>query len=275
MQEINGREIAQSIFDGLKKLKPPKKFLAVFLVGNDPSSVSFIKQKEKRAKELGVDFRLYLYPAEIKNDDLRQRIRQVVERRTCGAAIIQLPLPAHLSVHYALNAIPANKDADVLSERAIGAFYVGRNPVLPPAVASVGTILEQQRMDLRNLRVAVVGSGLLVGKPLAVWLMGKCRQLYVLGRRSDFEILKQADLVISGAGEPGLIKPEMLKPGSGVIDFGYSPDKNGKISGDLDTSSSLASLSFYTPTPGGTGPIVVAKLFENFYYLAGDDETKN
>jgi methylenetetrahydrofolate dehydrogenase (NADP+)/methenyltetrahydrofolate cyclohydrolase len=274
---IDGKKIAEEIIAELKKSEPfdklrARKFMAAVLVGEDPSSLSFIKQKEKTAKELRVDFRIYKFPQDLKNDELREEVRKIAEHKTCGGVIVQLPLPEHINRHYVLNVIPREKDIDVLGERALGAFYTGRNPVLPPAVGVVEKILNVSGFKLQDSRVVVVGHGLLVGKPIAIWLIDRTKELYILHCNSDFSILKNADVIISGAGEAGLLKPEMLKAGSGVIDFGYDM-KDGKICGDFDalklndSSSKFQDLGFYTPTPGGTGPILVAKLFENFYKL--------
>lgn len=266
MQKISGHEIAQKIIDDLKSQPKPKKIFAAILVGENPVSISFLKQKERVAKELGVDFRIYRFPEEIKNDDLRKEVGKIALLKRVGGVIVQLPLPKHLNRHYVLNVIPREKDVDVLGERALGAFYAGRNPILPPAVGAVEEILQTTNYKLQTVSVAIVGCGFLVGKPIATWLIGKCLEIYLLGRDSDLKILKQADLIISGVGQAGIIKPEMLKENAGVIDFGYSLDESGEISGDLDlSSSSLLSLLFYTPTPGGAGPILVAKIFENFY----------
>jgi len=276
MNIVDGKKIAEGILKRLGAKPAPKKFLAAVLVGDDAGSISFLKQKEKAAEELGVDFRLYEFPSEIKNDELREEVRKIAGHKTCGGVIVQLPLPEHVNAQYVLNAIPREKDVDVLGERALGAFYANRNPVLPPAVGAVEEILKSLDYKLENKRVAVVGLGLLVGKPVSMWLMKKVGGLLLLHRGSDFSMLKSADFVISGVGKAGLIKPEMLAPGAGVIDFGYSTRTDAdstrtnadKLVGDLDTSSSsLSSLSFYTPTPGGTGPILVAKVFENFYKL--------
>jgi len=266
---IEGKKIAEEILARLKVLSKPKKFLAAFLVGNNPSSISFLKQKEKIAKELGIDFRLYTFSESLKNDELRDEVGKVVNGKTCGGALIQLPLPEHINQHYILNVVPREKDVDVLGERALGAFYADRNPVLPTAVCVVEELLKSY--ELKTTRIAIVGRGLLVGKPIASWLMGKTRELIVLGRNADLSILKEADVVISGVGKAGIIKPDMLKPEAGVIDFGYD-FVDGKIFGDFDSSSLKPNTynlkpSFYTPTPGGTGPILVAKLFENFYKL--------
>ena len=283
---INGKEIASNILERLKKQRTSDKFLAAFLVGDDPASISFLKQKEKIAKELGVDFRLHSFPEKITQDELRKEILKIVEHNTCGGVIVQLPLPSNINRQYILNVIPREKDVDVLGERALGAFYAGRNPILPPAVGVVEEIVKDTRYKRQETRVAVVGLGFLVGKPISEWLKGKCAELYCLDIGSDLSVLKRADLVILGTGQAGLIKPEMVKNDALVIDFGYGT-VGGKISGDFSAeslngiqadppqyevlgggSSRLESIS-YTPTPGGTGPIDVAKLFENFYELNG------
>jgi len=266
---IDGRKIAADIISELKALARPKKFLAAIIVGDDPASVSFLNQKEKAAKEIGVDFRIYRRPMSISSDDLRKEILKIANHKTCGGAIIQLPLPSNINSQYVLNAIPREKDVDVLGERALGAFYASRNPALPPAVTVVEKLLLVVGCKLSVSNVAIIGLGNLVGKPISLWLERKCKNLYLLRRGSDFSILKQADLVIAGTGSPHLIKADMLKDGATVIDFGYGR-LDGKITGDFDPSSLVISrqlLVNYTPTPGGTGPVLVASLLRNFYIL--------
>jgi 5,10-methylene-tetrahydrofolate dehydrogenase/methenyl tetrahydrofolate cyclohydrolase len=286
MQIINGRQIAQDITNNLKSQPAPKKIFAAVLIGNDKISENFLSQKEKVAKKLGVDFRIYRFSADLKNDDLREEVRKIALLKRVGGIIVHLPLPEHFNKHYILNVIPREKDVDVLGERALGAFYTGRNPILPPSVGVVTTIIENCKLKIENLRVAVVGAGFLVGKPITLWLIDKVKELTIFEKGSDLAQLKNYDLIISGVGQAGLIKPEMLKEGAGVIDFGYSPAilrdsqtdadltqtnaEINKLVGDFDSSqlSNIKSqLLFYTPTPGGTGPILVAKVFENFYKL--------
>ncbi|MEK7635846.1 MAG: bifunctional 5,10-methylenetetrahydrofolate dehydrogenase/5,10-methenyltetrahydrofolate cyclohydrolase [Patescibacteria group bacterium] len=268
---IDGKKIAQVIIEKLKSQPKPEKIFAAILVGENPQSESFLKQKEKVAKELGIDFRIYKFSEELKNDDLREEVRKIALLKKVGGVIVQLPLPEHINKHYILNVIPREKDVDVLGERALGAFYTGRNPILPPAVGVVDEILQTTNYKLQTTAVAVVGRGFLVGRPIAVWLMDKVKELGVFGREGNLSELKNYDLVITGVGKAGLIKPEMLKSGAGVIDFGYSIDENGKIHGDFETNLPINQLTnqlnFYTPTPAGTGPILVAKLFENFFKL--------
>lgn len=269
MQEISGADISREIIERLKDKKIPPKILAVILVGDDPTSKSFIKQKEAVANQLGVDFRVYEFDENISNDDLRKEIGRIAKQKKVGAVVVQLPLPERINKHYVLNAVGREKDVDVLGERSLGAFYNKRNEAFPPAVSTVEEIVERQGLKFKDMKVAVVGLGSLVGRPISLWLSGQCKELILLDKGSDLEELKKADLVISGVGEAGLISPEILKDGAGVIDFGYYYFPSGELSGDLDTSKekALEHLSFYTPTPGGTGPILVAKLLENFYKL--------
>ena len=266
---IDGKQIAQNIIDKLKDQPKPEKIFAAILVGDNPQSESFLKQKEKIAKELGIDFRLYKFSSDLKNDDLRKEVGKVALLKRIGGVIVQLPLPENINKHYVLNVVPREKDVDVLGERALGAFYTGRNLVLPPAVGVVEEILKDLKFKICDLRIAIVGAGFLIGKPIALWLMNKAKELKIFEKGSDLLDLKNYNLIISGVGQNNLIKPEMLKQNAGVIDFGYSINKNGKISGDFDSSLLVVNYEslIYTPTPGGTGPILVAKIFENFYNL--------
>src|SRR3989344_8775560 len=152
---INGKKIAEEIIAELKQKPVPKRFFAVFLVGNDSTSASFVRQKEKTAKALGIDFRIYSYPKEITNDKLRKEISRVALSKRCGGALVQLPLSSHLNRHYILNVIPREKDIDVLGERALGSFYAGRNLVLPPAVGVVEELLSIVKCQTSNVKIAI------------------------------------------------------------------------------------------------------------------------
>ncbi|MFH1193244.1 MAG: bifunctional 5,10-methylenetetrahydrofolate dehydrogenase/5,10-methenyltetrahydrofolate cyclohydrolase [Candidatus Jorgensenbacteria bacterium] len=275
---IDGKKIAEEVLAELKELPKPDKFLSAVLVGEDAASVSFLKQKEKVAKELGVNLRLYKFPADATQDALRGEVLKIAEHKTCGGVLVQLPLPAGINAQYVLNAIPREKDVDVLGERALGAFYAGRNPVLPPAVGVIQRILTTYDLQLTTLKAVVIGRGALVGKPIAMWLMGKVVELTVFNSTTQNlrGKLKDADLIVSGVGKAGLFGAADVKENALVIDFGYDKkqmaDGKERMAGDFDSSDignwklKIENLS-YTPTPGGTGPILVAQLFENFYAL--------
>jgi len=270
---IDGKKIASDILAELKNRPQPKKFFGAVLVGDDLASVNFLRQKESVAKELGIEFRLYRLPGESTTDDLRREIARLATPKTCGGCIVQLPLPENVNKYYVLNAIPKEKDVDLLSEQALGGFYTGRSKVAPPSVAAVEEILRRTNHELRELKVILIGAGFLIGKPVGFWLQDKVAELTVFDKhmKNIRTRLKDADVVVSGAGVKNLFSAGDLKEGALVIDFGFNQE-GGKIFGDFDASSvsSRESMIQYTPTPGGTGPILVAKLFENFYALNGE-----
>ncbi|TRZ64662.1 MAG: bifunctional 5,10-methylenetetrahydrofolate dehydrogenase/5,10-methenyltetrahydrofolate cyclohydrolase [Spirochaetia bacterium] len=283
MPEIPCKEITQKIIDSLKSKPAPKKILAAVLIGENPASISFLKQKEKIAKELGVDFRIYNFndspEKKLTDDKLRQEVGRIANQKPVGGIIIQLPLPKQFNGQYILNTIPPEKDVDVLGERALGAFYAGRGKVLPPAVGVIEEIIVYCGLRIADLRITVIGSGSLIGKPISIWLERKTAELIILNSKTKNikEKLKDSDIIISGAGKTNLFSAEDVKENAVIIDFGYNPiemsSEHGvmskKINGDFDYSSlntQNSSLS-YTPTPGGTGPILVAKIIENFYKL--------
>jgi methylenetetrahydrofolate dehydrogenase (NADP+)/methenyltetrahydrofolate cyclohydrolase len=273
MQIIDGKKISKEIIESLKEkanLINNKKFLGAVLVGDDSSSLKFLKQKENVSKELGIDFRIYNFPQNITTDNLRQKINQIVHHKTCGGLIVQLPLPDHINTYYVLNAIPKQKDPDVLSEHSLGAFYTQRNKILPPSVNTVKEIFKRQNIeieDLNKLNIAVIGFGFLIGKPISFWLLPQVNILRVFNKKSfDVKYLKDFDVIISGAGKANLFSAKDVKDNTLVIDFGYD-FIDGKIKGDFNSLDVGNTNISYTPTPFGTGPILVAKLFQNFVIL--------
>ncbi len=274
MIKIDGKKISQEILDKLKNEPKIKKFMAVFLVGSDLASENFVKKKESIAKELGVDFRVYRLDEKLTGDKLKEKMRPIISSKLCGGVVLQLPLPSGVNSSYVLNSIPPEKDPDVLSERSLGSFYNHRSKIVPPSAGTVESILVNLDISVSSLKsVAVVGQGTLIGKPITNWFLGKIPKIIALDKGDDFSILKEVDLVILGTGQSGLFKAQMFKEGAGVIDFGYGKNIEGKLMGDFDGKSIAFVgddyLDFYTPTPGGTGPILIARLFENFYQLNG------
>ena len=267
---IDGNAIAEKMKEQLKASATPEGFFGAVLVGDDPASVNFLKQKEKVAKELGIEFRLYQLPSTMSTDELRAETGRLAQPKTCGAFIVQLPLPAGVGRYYVLNAIPKEKDVDCLTEQALGAFYTERGLIAPPSVGTVEEVLKLERRNLRELKVVMVGAGFLIGKPVGFWLQNRVAELVVLDVtvKDIHAKLVDADIVVSGVGQANLFGAQHLKKGTTVIDFGFNKI-DGKITGDFDPSGAEEKGVHYTKTPGGTGPILVVKLFENFYKLSG------
>jgi len=257
---IDGRAIAKEILarTKLRAEKLPHRPIVLAYVAPDetPATRSYLKIKAKSAEEAGCDFR-ETNSTEFPSD--------------ADAVIVQLPLPLEMNTEEVLNAIPVEKDADVLSSVARAAFESGglRNPhLLPPVVAAVKHILEFAQMSVALKNAVVIGEGFLVGKPVATWLKNQGAEVIVATKDSGdlSSILATADIIVSGAGSPHFITPDMIKEGVVIIDAGTS-ESNGTLKGDADPACA-AKCSMFTPVPGGVGPIAVACLFENAVTLA-------
>jgi methylenetetrahydrofolate dehydrogenase (NADP+)/methenyltetrahydrofolate cyclohydrolase len=268
---LDGKTLAQEILADLKTkigalaLKHPPR-LAAILVGSDPTSVAFLKQKEKAAHEVGVEFRLYEFSADISNEKLRKAIGDIGRQQLVAGMVLQLPLPERLNTQAMLNAIPKTKDVDVLTEGNIGAFAVGRLAVDPPPVGGIKRLITRYGVSFQDKYVLVVGQGRLIGRPVAWWLLKERATFTAAGNGTEniaaFTAL--ADVIITGVGKPGLITGAMVKQGAAVFDFG-SAQAHDAIVGDVDFKSVEPKASYITPVPGGMGPLTVAMLFENLH----------
>jgi len=261
---IDGKLIAEEIIEKLKKHVTPKEFIGVVSVGKNNASEKFIEQKRKTAKLLGIDFRIYTFSESISTDQLRKNIEDIANKKDCGGIIVQLPLPVILNCDQILDSIPTEKDLDVLSRSAYELF-LNNQKVCPPSVSTFCEILSryQPMESVSQETFAVIGNGFLVGKPISDYLKLKGWEVTIFDKGDDLSKIKDSDVVILGTGVPNVVNETMIKKGALVIDFGCS-FIDGKLYGDLlqPTENCL-----YTPTPGGTGPILVVKLFENFYKL--------
>jgi methylenetetrahydrofolate dehydrogenase (NADP+) / methenyltetrahydrofolate cyclohydrolase len=248
---IDGRVLAEEVLTRTKvraeKLgRRPR--VVVYVAGEPtPATRSYLKIKKRSAESAGCDF--------VEQGDISTFT-------TADAGIIQLPVPKELG--HILDTIPVNKDADVLSCEAREKFERGdAGALLPPVVGAIVEIFEKYGVPVAGKNVVVVGAGFLVGAPSATWLKQQGAVVEVATSKTEDlpGLLKSADIIISGAGSPHLIKPEMLKDGVVLIDAGTS-ESGGVLAGDVDPACA-PKCSLLTPVPGGIGPLAVAKLFEN------------
>ncbi|MGB9680604.1 MAG: bifunctional 5,10-methylenetetrahydrofolate dehydrogenase/5,10-methenyltetrahydrofolate cyclohydrolase [Minisyncoccia bacterium] len=268
---IDGKKLAQEIIEELKeeRKKIAKKIrLAVILVGENPASLSFIKQKEKIAKELDIDFHLYQYPENIKTKELRKKVSDICRLPYNRGVIVQLPLPSHIKTQSVLNAILFQKDPDVLCEKNLGAFYTNRLKILPPTVSAIQFLLEKYQLPIEGKKVLIIGRGQLVGKPIALWFINKGATVTVANSKTKNlkDLLKWAEIVVSSAGVPDLIKGEDINEGVTIFDAAVVSE-NGQLKGDCNFESVKNKVRLITPVPGGIGPLVVAFLFKNLLEL--------
>ncbi len=233
---IDGRKIADDILSGLHG-----SLTLGVIMGTDAASDSFVRMKEKTALRVGVTLRRFA-PEEIE------------EALTCDGILVQLPLP---NSEEFIKKIPPEKDVDALGEHPL---------VHSPVAGAVDEVLKRANVEVKGKKVVVVGAGKLVGLPTAKLLQEQGASVSIItNEHGSLEELKFADIVVLGAGEPGFIKPEMLKQGVVLIDAGTSESK-GKLSGDADPACAEVA-SVFTPVPGGIGPISVAMIFKNLFEL--------
>ena len=268
---IDGKQLASEIIEELKKEREaiPKKIrLAVVLVGDNPASLSFIKQKEKIAQELNIDFRLYQYPETIKTKELRKKVSEICRVTFNRGVVVQLPLPASINSQVVLNAILTLKDPDILSEKNLGGFYVNRLIVLPPVIEAIKFLLKKYQIPIEGKIVLLIGRGQLVGKPAALWFINQRATVIVANSKTQnlMNFTKSADVIVSSAGVPNLITGDLVKEGVVIFDSAVVSEA-GKLKGDGDFDSLKDKAALLTPVPGGLGPLTVAFLFKNLLEL--------
>ncbi|PIR41107.1 MAG: hypothetical protein COV31_03120 [Candidatus Yanofskybacteria bacterium CG10_big_fil_rev_8_21_14_0_10_46_23] len=254
---IDGNSLAQIWLKDLKhqitRLSPLS--LGIVLVGDDLGSKIFIQKKKAVGESLGVAIKIYSFDKNISIRDLQKEIKIIVA--SVSGLIIQLPLPG-FEAEDIVNLIPVQKDVDALGAQPI---------VLAPAVLVVERLMKEFGFSRPDLKIAVFGQGQLIGQPVTKWAKSKGWQVSPIDIDTPHpEALSvEADVVISGVGQPNLITAKMIKAGALVIDFGFSRENN-QIKGDVDFQA-IESKAIVTPTPGGTGPLVVAAVFQNLINL--------
>jgi len=254
---IDGRKMAADVLARTKeraqKLSHRPKVLVYVAPNETQATRSYLKMKARSAEAAGCDF---------------EETRSLPSSIHADAFIVQLPLPSSMNTAEILDSIPIMQDADVLSRDAREKFERGEADALfPPVVGAIREIFLQHNVDPKAKNAVVVGAGFLVGAPTASWLKQQNAKVEIITLESGDLVaaLRAADIVVSGAGSPRLIKPSMLKEGVVLIDAGTS-ESGGMIVGDADPSCA-DTCSLFTPVPGGVGPLAVAKLFENVISL--------
>lgn len=267
---IEGKKIAEDILAEVSKEISDKNLelsLGAVLVGDDPEFKKFVDLKGKIAEKAGVNFTVYKFSEDIGTDELKKNIKEIVE--WSDGVLIELPLPKHIDQQAVLNEVPVDKDVDVLSDGAQKLFYENKSKINPPAVEALKIVLESEDIKLKGKTAAVFGYGILVGKPVAHWLETGGAEVRVIRSKTEKpeKISKEADIIVSGVGKPGLIKDKMVQDGVIVVDFGYGKNASGKMMGDVDFDKVIMKASIITPVPGGMGPILIAVVIKNLLKL--------
>jgi methylenetetrahydrofolate dehydrogenase (NADP+)/methenyltetrahydrofolate cyclohydrolase len=268
---VDGKLIAGKILSRTRTMRASLNFvpvLAVIQVGEDLASATYIRKKKEAAEAVGVRFLLYKFSSSISQSDLAGEIKKIQQQDLSGL-IIQLPLPQSIDKRKILNLLDPALDVDYLSWVSLGKLMIGDFELVPPAPSAILEILKFHKVPLKGKHVVVVGQGDLIGKPLVNLFLREPVTLTTCNRDTKDlgKITRQADILISGVGKYNLIRGLMVKKGAAVIDAGFVLHK-GKMSGDVNVEEVAKVAALVTPTPGGVGPVTVAKLLENTVELA-------
>jgi len=239
--------------------------LAVIVVGADPASAVYVRNKVRACADVGIRSSRYDFPADVDPETLIATIETLNADTSIDGILVQLPLPPHLSIARVLRTISADKDVDGFHLYNVGGLVVG-DTVFPPCTPyGVVKLLEHENITVEGRNVVVVGASNIVGKPMALMLMQRDATVCICHAKTrdlaQFTIL--ADILVVAAGTPNLILPQMIKTGAVVIDVGINRLADGRIVGDVDFEGVRRKASYITPVPGGVGPMTVTMLLVN------------
>lgn len=271
-QIINGKAIAEALLKDIKakittRLNNGKRApsLAVVLVGADPASHIYVRNKRLASEKAGVKSIVHELPATISEDELFALIDKLNNDHEIDGILVQSPLPPQISDEKIIERISVDKDVDGFHPYNIGRLAV-RQPTLRSCTPfGVIKMLQASNIKLMGLNAVIVGVSNHVGRPMALeLLLAGCTTTSCHRHTKDLaENIQRADLIVAAAGKPGLIKGEWIKPGAIVIDIGINRLEDGSICGDVDFNTAKERASYITPVPGGVGPMTVATLMEN------------
>lgn len=266
---INGKEIAENILNNIKKevesydVKPT---LAVIIVGCNPASKVYVKNKIKKSEFLGFNSILKELPENTTKEELLDVIKNLNEDKNVNGILLQLPLPKGLDEKDFLDEISPIKDVDGFTTYNSGKLFKGEKPYAVACTPKgIIKLLETKNINLEGKLAVVIGRSNIVGKPIAALLLQKNATVIQTHSKTKNlpEILKLADVIISATGKEEFIKGDTVKEGAVIIDVGITRNKNGKLTGDVDFESVNKKVSYITPVPGGVGPMTIASLMEN------------
>lgn len=270
---LDGKMLRDKIFESLKaKLDKmqQKPTLAVILVGENPASQIYVRNKKKTAEKLGINSLSIEYPSDISEEELLNKIKELNSDEKVTAILVQLPLPAHINKNRIIDAILPQKDVDGLTPYNLGKLFSGEEPyVYPCTPKGILLLLDEYNIKLEGKNIVVVGRSNLVGKPVAQMLLKRNATVTMCHSHTKnlSEITKTADIIVSAVGKK-VIGEKMLKSDCVIIDVGIFRDENGKISGDVDFENVSKTAAYISPVPGGVGPMTIASLMLNTVELA-------
>ncbi|MBQ1656589.1 MAG: bifunctional methylenetetrahydrofolate dehydrogenase/methenyltetrahydrofolate cyclohydrolase FolD [Bacteroidales bacterium] len=271
-QIIDGKALSQVVKDEVKAevLALEAKYgrkpcLAVIIVGENPASQVYVRNKVKAAAYTGMESRLVELPADISEEALLQQIAILNDDPLTDGILVQLPLPGHIDEEKVIDAIAREKDVDGFHPLNVAGLWLGKDCIVPCTPAGIMRMLDSIGVELKGKNAVVVGRSNIVGKPVAKLLLDRNATVTIAhSRTGDLgEVCRSADVLVVAVGKAGLVTGDMIKPGAVVIDVGMNRNAEGKLCGDVDYASAEPVSSWITPVPGGVGPMTIAMLMKN------------
>ncbi len=271
-QIIDGKNVALQVKLEVKeqvaRLKAQRSVipgLAVVLVGDDPASAVYVRNKQKACDDVGIHSRTFSFSADVEQRELEILIQELNKNPQYNGILVQMPLPKPLDARALLNMIDPDKDVDGLLPVNIGRLAIGEDALYPCTPLGIMVLLQRYSIPVSGAHAVIVGRSNLVGKPLSLMMLAANATVTVCHTRTrDLpDIVHQADILVAAAGRRGIIKGEWIKQGAAVIDVGTNRAENGKLTGDVEFEQAEKRASFITPVPGGVGPMTIAMLMKN------------
>ena len=265
---IDGNAISASVREEMKAevaAMETKPGLAVIIVGNDPASKTYVKNKKKGCEQVGFYSEVHELDESTTQSELVALIDKLNHDDKIHGILVQLPLPRHLDDKAVIAAIDPRKDVDAFAEVNVGKIMIGNHSFLPCTPAGIMVLLERSGIDISGKECVVVGRSNIVGKPMAMLLLGANGTVTVCHSKTRdlAEVTRRADILVVAIGKADFITGDMVKEGAVVIDVGMNRNAEGKLTGDVDFASVEPKASYITPVPGGVGPMTITMLLRN------------
>ena len=256
-------EIAAEVIELKKQGITPG--LAVILVGEDPASQTYVRNKQKACEEVGFHGEQINLPAATTQEELLKVVQELNARSDIHGILCQLPLPKGLDDSLVIAAIDPKKDVDAFHAENVGHIMIGDQQFLPCTPAGVMELIHRSDITVEGKHCVVIGRSNIVGKPMAMLLLQENGTVTICHSRTKnlAEVCRQADILVAAVGRAKFVTADMVKPGATVIDVGINRDENGKLCGDVDFDAVEPIAGAITPVPGGVGPMTIALLMKN------------
>ncbi len=266
------RRVRETLKDKVKELRQNNIFpkLAVIMVGEDPASKIYVRNKSKACEELGIEYEEFLLKKNTTQKQLIDLIQELNKRQDITGILLQSPIPKHLDINEAFKAIIPEKDVDGFNPINVGKLALGQETVISCTPFGVIKLLEEYNIPIEGKNAVIIGRSNIVGKPMLHCLLNKNATVTICHSRTKnlSEITKTADILVAAIGKAKFITKDMVKPDAVVIDVGINRNEEGKVCGDVDFEEVQKIASYITPVPGGIGPMTIAMLMTNIVKTA-------